>query len=68
MTTGHGVGASKFESKLARIVESSETEEEEQSGLMLELVREVHAIKVLLLVVLVFVPVGVLMLAIAATR
>lgn len=45
-----------FDTKLDEIVRTSETEAEEQSGLLLELVREVHSMRVLLVWVLVIVP------------
>jgi hypothetical protein len=52
--TTSGLGA--FDQKLARIVDTAETEAEEQSGLLLELVREVHTVKWILVWTLVIVP------------
>lgn len=49
-------GLGRFEAKLADIVNTSTSEDEEQSGLLLELIREVHAVKWILLWVLVIVP------------
>jgi hypothetical protein len=56
MTTAPGIGVSRFERKLVRIIETSETEDEEQSGLLLELIREVHTVKWILWWVLIIVP------------
>lgn len=55
-TTRTPVGISKFERRLVRIVDTSDSEEEEQSGLLLELVREVHTVKWILWWVLIIVP------------
>jgi hypothetical protein len=49
-------GLGRFEQRLDLIVSTSDSEEEEQSGLLLELIREVHAVKWILLWVLVIVP------------
>lgn len=56
-----GLGA--FETKLAEIQASSETEQEEQSALLVELIREVHSVKWILLWVLVIVPVALFVLS-----
>jgi hypothetical protein len=64
MTTTPGIDVSGFERKLARIVETSETEAEEQSGLLLELVREVHTVKWILWWVLIIVPALVVTIAV----
>lgn len=49
-------GATAFERKLTRIVDSSDTEDEEQSKLLMLLVREVHTVKWLLWTALIIVP------------
>lgn len=45
-----------FESRLHEIVSTSDTEAEQQAGLTLELIREVHGVRVLLVWMLVVVP------------
>jgi hypothetical protein len=55
---------SGFERRLNKIVQTSTTEAEEQSGLMLELVREAHAIKWILIWMLILVPIIALVLGI----
>ena len=55
-------GLGPFETKLAQIQATSETEDEEQSALLVELIREVHGIKTILTWVLIVVPVVILVL------
>lgn len=50
-------GLTAFERKLTGIVESSDTEDEEQSKLLMVLVREVHTIRWILIWVMIIVPV-----------
>lgn len=56
MATPSYRGLTAFERKLSGIVERSDTEDEEQSALLMVLVREIHTVRLILLWMLVIVP------------